>query len=113
MHFEISALIVQSEQAIWVQEYEAALGCCLQRPFEKIFSLLTVTLTIVHFVWFRDFRIPGEISFQNIDKKFFETLNTHCINCYSLETNFLIKKKKFSMTGNYFRRRKRSHYTSQ
>ena len=47
MHLEIPALFVQSEQATWVQEYEAALGCCLQRPLEQdIFSLLTVTATL-------------------------------------------------------------------
>ena len=69
MHFEIPSLFVQSEQATSVQECEAALGCCLQRPLEQeIFSLLTVTATlaIVHFVWFPDFSTPGEISFQNI-----------------------------------------------
>ena len=69
MHFEIPASFVQSKQATWVQECEAALGFCLQRPLEQeIFSLLTVTatLTIVHFVWFRDFGIQGEILFQNI-----------------------------------------------
>ena len=45
MRFEIPALFVQSEQATWVQEYEAALGFCLQRPLEQdIFSLLTVSL---------------------------------------------------------------------
>ena len=32
---------------------------------------VTATLTIVHFVWFRDFSIPGEISFQNIKKNIF------------------------------------------
>ena len=64
MHFEILALFVQSEQVTSVQECEAALDCCLQRPFGKeIFSLLTVTLTFVHFEWFRNFGIPGEISF--------------------------------------------------
>ena len=69
MYFEIPALFGQSEQATWLQEWEAALACCLQRPLEQgIFSLLIViaTLTIIHFVWFRDFGLSGEISFQNI-----------------------------------------------
>ena len=70
MHFEIFSLFVQSEQATWVQESEATLGCCLQRPLEQeIFSLFTVKaiLTIFFFEWFRDFGIPREISFQNIE----------------------------------------------
>ena len=68
-YLEIPALFAQSEQATWVQECEAALGCCLQRSLEQeILSLFTVTasLKIFHFVWFRDFGITGEISFQNI-----------------------------------------------
>ena len=39
--------------------------------------------------------------FRILNKKYFKTLKTHYINCYSLETIFL-------MTGNYFRRCKRS-----
>ena len=44
---------------------KAALGFCLRRSLEQeIFSLLTVkaTLTIVHFLLFRDSGIPGGIS---------------------------------------------------
>ena len=96
MHFEIPALFVQSEQATWVQE--CGVGSTAPILEQEIFPLLTVTatLTIVHFEWFRDFGIPEEISFLNINLKYFKTLKTHCINCYSLETIFL-------MTGNYFR----------
>ena len=41
-----------------------------------------------------------KLHFRIFDKKYFKTLKTYCINCYSLETIFL-------MTGNYFRRWKR------
>ena len=46
-----------------------------------------------------------KLHFRILDKKYFKTLKTHCINCYSLETIFL-------MTGNYFRRWKRPPWTS-
>ena len=44
--------------------------------------------------------------FRILNKKYFKTLNTHCINCYSLETIFL-------MTGNYFCRWKRSPWYNE
>ena len=39
--------------------------------------------------------------FRIWSKKYFKTLKTHCINCYSLENIFLITGKKFSMTGKW------------
>ena len=40
--------------------------------------------------------------------KYFKTLKTHCINCYSLETIFFNDREKIfddrEMTENYFRR---------
>ena len=45
-----------------------------------------------------------KLHFRILDKKYFKTLKTLCTNCYSLETIFLMTGKKFSMTGNYFRR---------
>ena len=39
-----------------------------------------------------------KLHFRKLDKKYFKTLKTHCINCYSLETIFLMTRKKFSMT---------------
>ena len=50
--------------------------------------------------WFRYTRR----NFRIFNTKYFKTLKTHCINCYSLETILLMTGKKFSMTGNYFRR---------
>ena len=46
--------------------------------------------------------------FRILNEKYFKTLETHCINRYSLETIFFKTGKKFSMTGNYFCRWKRS-----
>ena len=93
MHFEILALFVQSEQATSVQECEAALGCCLQRPLEQvIFSLLTVTATLTTSISY-DFVISvyqEKFNFRILNKKYFKTLKPHCINCYSLETIFLM-----------------------
>ena len=43
-----------------------------------------------------------------LKKKKKKNQKTHCINCYSLENIFLMTGKKFSITGNYFRRWKRS-----
>ena len=40
--------------------------------------------------------------FRILNKKYFKTLKSQCINCYSLETIFLMTGKKFLMTGNYF-----------
>ena len=108
MHFEIPALFLQSEQATWAQQCEAALGCCLQRSLEhKIFSFLTVTatLTIVDFV----ISVYQEkFHFRILNNKCFKTLKDHCINCYLLENIFLTTGKKFPMSGNYFRWWKRS-----
>ena len=38
--------------------------------------------------------------FRILNKKYFETLKTYCINYYSLATNFLMTGKTFSMTVN-------------
>ena len=37
--------------------------------------------------------------FRILSKKYLKTLKTRCINCYSLETIFLMTGKIFSMTG--------------
>ena len=39
--------------------------------------------------------------FRISNKKYFKTLKTHCINCYSLETIFLMTENIFSMTGKW------------
>ena len=60
--------------------------------------ILTITLTIVHFVWFQYTRRNFILEYwiKNILK-----LKTHCINCYSLEIIVLMTGKIFSMAGKW------------
>ena len=74
MHFEISALFVQSE------------------PNFRIFTRNFIQ---------KHNKNQEKFNFRILSKKYFKTLKTHCISCYSLETIFLMTGKKFSMTGKW------------
>ena len=84
-------------------------NCFVDREFLKIFNKkrFQFVLNVLHKVIYLYIKLciskflpyfvilvyQEKLHFRILDKKYFKTLKTYCINCYSLETIFLMTGK--------------------